>query len=108
MAARIGHRAQRIERLKKLRPRRWLESVTEAEMRMDVGPSRRGFFELLPDLADEDIHRPVPMGHPVAPDLLVDLLARQHLAYGARQQAEDFELAAREVEALLAGVDLEA
>src|SRR4051812_14789958 len=77
-------------------------------MRVDVGPAWRSLLELLTDLADEDVDRAVAVGHAVAPDLLVDLLAREDLAHRACQQAEHLELAAREVQTLLACVDLEA
>src|SRR3954453_15844151 len=69
-----------------------LEPVTEPEVRVDVGPARRSLFELLADLPDEDVNGPVAVRHPVAPYLLVDLLAGEHLSDRAREQAEHLEL----------------
>ena len=48
------------------------------------------------------------MGHRVAPDPLVDLLALEHLAALLGEQVEQLELAAGEVEGLLADEGLEA
>src|SRR5436190_1758242 len=88
-------------RLRCSRLRRRLVAVAEAEVGVDVDPAGRSLLELLAHLADEDVDRAVAVGHPVAPDLLVDLLAREDLAHRARQQAQDLEFAAREVEALV-------
>jgi len=64
--------------------------------------------QLLPDLADEDVDRAITVCHPVTPDLLVDLFPRENLPHCPGEQPEKLELAAREVETLLADVGLEA
>src|SRR5947207_290645 len=48
------------------------------------------------------------MGHRVAPDAPVDVVALKHPAGVVRQDLEELELAARQVEALAGDVDLEA
>src|SRR6204780_2540172 len=58
------HRQRRVLAL--LRRRRG-EAVADAEVRVDVGPLRRGTFELVADLADEHVHGTVAADHRVAP-----------------------------------------
>src|SRR3954471_12125774 len=90
-------------------PRRFgLEAVADPEVGMDVGPARRALLQLLAQLADEDVDRAVAVGHRVAPDPLVDLLPLKHLAALLGQQVEQLELAAGELEGLLADEGLEA
>ena len=55
-------------------------------------------LELLPQLADEDVDRPVAVDHRVAPHALVDLLPLQHLPLGVGQQLDELELAPREID----------
>src|SRR3954471_21524189 len=89
-------------------PRRFgLEAVADPEVGVDVGPARRALLQLVAQLADEDVNRAVAVGHRVAPDLLVDLLPLEHLAAFLGEQVEQLELAAGEVEWLLAGEGLE-
>src|SRR3954464_11384602 len=83
------------------------EPVADPEVRVDVPPARRGALELLAELADEDVDRAVTVDHRVAPDPLVDLLALQHLALGVREQLDELELAAREIDRPAAGERLE-
>src|SRR5690242_21881286 len=77
-------------------------------MGVDVCPARREAFQLLAQLADEDVDRAVAMGHRVTPDPLVDLLALEHLAPLLGEQIKELELAAGEVEGLVADEGLEA
>src|SRR5438105_1208812 len=74
------------------------EPVANPEVRVDVAPARRGPLELLAELAHEDVDRAVAVSHRVAPDALVDLLALEHLPGGLREQPDQLELAAGEVE----------
>src|SRR4051794_32107574 len=83
-------RRRRVERLRR-------KAVADPEVGVDVAPARRGALELLPELAHEDVDRAVAVDHRVAPDALVDLLARKDLALGAGQELDQLELAAREV-----------
>ena len=64
-------------------------------------------LELLAHLADEDVDRAVAVGHRVAPDRLVDLLALEDLALGLGEQLQHLELAPREVDAAAADEGLE-
>src|SRR4051794_6168343 len=64
-------------------------------------------LELGAQLAHEDVDRAVAVGHRVAPYALVDLFALEHAALGARQQLDELELAAREVDRAAVGEDLE-
>src|SRR5262245_16374000 len=66
---------------------------------MDVLPPRGVTLELLPQLPHEDVDGAVAVGHRVAPDLLVDVLALDHLAVRLREQLQQLELAAREPDA---------
>ena len=75
------------------------EAVADAEVRVDVAPARRRLLELLAQLAHEDVDRAVAVGHRVAPDALVDLLALEHLALGLGEQLDQLELAPRQVDA---------
>jgi hypothetical protein len=59
-------------------------------------------LELLAQLAHEDVDRAIAVGHRVTPDLLVDLLALDHLAMRLGEQLKELELAAREADALAA------
>src|SRR5258708_7246484 len=83
-------------------------------MGVGVAPTRGAPFELLAQLADEDVNRTIALGHRVAPDPLVDRLALEHLALGVGEQVQQLELATGEVEAVAAheglkliGADLE-
>src|SRR4051812_50115263 len=67
-------------------------------MRVDVAPPRRRLLELLPQLAHEHVDRAVAARHRVAPHPLVDLLALQHPPLGRRQQLDQLELAAGELD----------
>ena len=68
-------------------------------MRVDVAPAGRGPLELLPQLAHEDVDRPVAVDHRVAPHALVDLLALHDLAARLGEQLDELELAPGEVHA---------
>jgi hypothetical protein len=59
-------------------------------------------LQFLAQLAHEHVHRAVAVGHRVAPDLLVDVLALDHLAVRLDQQLQQLELAAGEADALAA------
>src|SRR5918999_4017887 len=83
------------------------EPVPDPEVRVDVAPPGRRALELLAQLAYEDVNRPVAVDHRVAPHALVDLLALEHLSLGVGQQLDQLELAAREVDRLVAGERLE-
>src|SRR4051794_40942562 len=98
---RLGQRSDGVARLRR-------EPVADAEVRVDVPPPRRGLLELLAELADEHVDRPVAARHRIAPHTLVDLLALEHPALGRRQQLDQLELAAREVDRPVAYVRLEA
>src|SRR5215211_2783847 len=93
-----GHRA--VDRL-------GIEPVADPEVRVDVAPVRRDLLELLAQLAHEDVHGAVAVDHGVAPDALVDLLARDDLAAEVAQQRDQLELAAREVHGAACGEGLE-
>src|SRR5262249_18028645 len=54
----------------------------------------------------EDVDGPVAVGHRVAPDLLVDLLALDHLTVGLGEELEQLELASGETDALAADESL--
>src|SRR6185437_10482080 len=84
------------------------EAIADPEVRVDVAPARRRPLELLTQLAHEDVHRAIAARHRVAPHALVDLLALEHAPLGARQQLDELELAAREVDRALAHEGLEA
>src|SRR5262249_35787551 len=62
--------------------------------------------EPLAKLANEDVDGPVAVGHRVAPDLLVDLLALDHLTVGLGEELEQLELASGETDALAADESL--
>src|SRR4051794_16085978 len=68
------------------------EAITDTEVGVDVLPLRSGLLEFLTQLADEDINRPVTVGHCVAPDTLVDLLTLEHAALRVGKQLDQFEL----------------
>src|SRR5215216_441755 len=79
-----------------------IESVADPEVGVDVVPVGRVSLELLAQLPDEDVDRPIAVRHRVAPDLLVDLLALDHLAVGFGEELEELELAASQADALAA------
>src|SRR5215213_4315677 len=83
------------------------EAISDAEVRMDVAPLRRGALELLAQLAHEHVDGAVAVRHRIPPHALVDRLALQHVASVARQQTDQLELAARQVEAAGAHEGLE-
>src|SRR4051794_14286955 len=70
------------------RGRLGIEPITDSEVRMQIAPLRRYGFELLPQLADEDIHRAIPVRHLVSPDAPVDLRSLQHPAVGPCKELE--------------------
>ena len=70
--------------------------------------TRRGLLELLAQLAHEHVDRAVAADHRVAPQPRVDLLALEHAALGRGEQLDQLELAAGEVDAVLADEGLEA
>src|SRR3954470_10072234 len=98
---RLGQRRDVVARLRR-------ETVADAEVRVDVPPPRRRLLELLTQLADEHVDRPVAARHRVAPHALVDLLALEHAALGSGDQLDQLELAPREVDRPVAHVRLEA
>src|SRR3954454_19006232 len=101
-------RRRRVQLLRDYAGRFGVEAIADAEVGVDVGPARREALQLLAQLADEDVDRTVAVGHRVAPDPLVDLLALEHLAAFLGEQVEQLELAAGEVEGLVADEGLEA
>src|SRR3954470_1776154 len=98
---RLGQRRDVVARLGR-------ESVADAEVRVDVPPPRRRLLELLAQLADEHVDRPVAARHRVSPHALVDLLALEHATLGRGEQLDQLELAPREIDGHLADVRLEA
>src|SRR3954468_23349268 len=98
---RLGQRRDVVARLGR-------EPVADAEVRVDVPPPRRRLLELLAQLADEHVDRPVAARHRVAPHALVDLLALEHAPLGRGEQLDELELAPREVDGRLADIRLEA
>src|SRR3954462_5522741 len=98
---RLGQRRDVVARLGR-------EPVADAEVRVDVPPPRRRLLELLAQLADEHVDRPVAARHRVAPHALVDLLALEHATLGRGEQLDQLELAPREIDGHLADVRLEA
>src|SRR5215218_1151313 len=83
------------------------EVVSDAKVRVDVAPLRRGALKLVTQLAHEHVDGAVAVRHRVAPHALVDRLALQHVTGIARQQADQLELAACQVEAARADKRLE-
>src|SRR5262249_30417188 len=78
------------------------EALADAEVGVDVAPVGGVTLELLPQLPDEHVHRAIAVGHRVAPDLLVDLLALDHLAVCLGEELQKLELASGEADALAA------
>src|SRR5947209_15419193 len=72
---------------------------------MDVVPLRRRSAELLAELADKNVNRPIAVSHRVAPHPLVDLLPAKY-PVRVREQLEDLELAGSEIQAHFADVGL--
>src|SRR6202021_1783551 len=83
----------------------WREPVADPEMGVDVVPRRRPGAQLLAQLADEHVDRPIAVGHRVTPHTLVDLLAAQD-PIRARQQLEDLELTRGQLERNVVDVGL--
>jgi hypothetical protein len=79
-----------------------LEAVSSAEVGVNVGPGGRVALELLAELSDVHINRAVAVGHSVAPDVKVDLLACQYLVRRAGEESEQLELLAGEADAAAA------
>src|SRR4051812_7664174 len=61
-------------------------------MRVDVGPPRSCGIELASHLADEHVHRPVPVCHLPSPDERVDLLSGDDAIRSLREHHERLEL----------------
>src|SRR4051794_2514189 len=84
---RLGH--HRLRQRRDVVARLGREAIPDAEVRVDVAPPRRRLLELLAQLADEHVDRPVAARHRIAPRTLVDLLAREHPALCSGQQLEE-------------------
>src|SRR5215216_3620231 len=95
----LGHRHP-VDRLRS-------EPVPDPEVRVNVAPARRRPLQLLPQLAHEDVDRPVAVHHRVAPHSLVDLLALHDLPPRVGEQLDQLELAPREIDADAADERLE-
>src|SRR5216684_2877220 len=66
----------------------------------------RGTLDLLPQLRDEVVDRPRGRRFLISPDLIEDLLARDHLAGVRHEIPEEVELARREIDPLTGAVRL--
>src|SRR5215208_4950811 len=76
------------------------EAVPEPEMGMDEPPSGDSRLELLAQLAHVDVNRAVGLAVVLAPDLAVELLARDDPIATFHQRRQQLELAHGEVQAL--------
>ena len=84
------------------------ELVTHSVPSVDEFVGRCTPIDLLPELADEDVDGAVAPRQPPAPDLLEQLVARQHSALVAGEGIEEPELGGRQLDVLAVDVGLEA
>src|SRR6266545_1822081 len=85
-----------------------LELVSDAVAGLDEGVSGGVEIDLLPQLAHEDVDGTVAPIQPPAPDLLKQLVPRQHAALLERQCVEQAELRRSQLHALAVDVGLDA
>ena len=69
--------------------------------------ARRPSLDLVAELAHEDVDGPVAVRLPAAPDLLEQLVARDHPAVLERERVEEPELGWRQLDALAVDVRLD-
>src|SRR4051812_1717376 len=92
-------------RRQRIGSRLYAEDVARAADRMEETRLATG-FELPSQVGDEDLDRVRDRERVIAPDLVEQLLARDHEALVAHQVLEQLELALREVDRALAAGDL--
>src|SRR5919106_5555548 len=92
-------------RRQRIGSRLYAEDVSRAADRMEEPRLAIG-FELPSQVGDEDLDRVRDRERVVAPDLVEQLLARDHEALVAHQVLEQLELALREIDLALAARDL--
>src|SRR5215468_11199466 len=68
------------------------ELVADAVARVDEVMARRSAIDLLPELADEDVDRPIAIRLPPAPDALQQLVTRKDPAGLERERVQEPEL----------------
>src|SRR6478735_1559004 len=85
--------------------RLYAEYVARAADRMEETRLATG-FKLPSEIRDEDLDRVRDRERVIAPDLVEQLLARDHEALVAHQVLEQLELALRELDLALAALDL--
>ena len=81
--------------------------VAEPEMGMDEPSSGDSGLQLLAQLADVDVNRAVGLAVGLAPDLAVQLLARDDPIEAFHERRQQLELAHRQVQALAVDQDQE-
>src|SRR5919107_2378901 len=74
---------------------------------MDEAPSRHGVLQLLAQLPDVDVHRAIGLAVGLAPDLAVELLARDDPVSPFHERRQQLEFAYREMERLAVHQDQE-
>src|SRR4029078_4603816 len=80
------------------------ELVADAVARLEERVPRRAAVDLLAELADEDVDRPVPVGRAAAPDALQQLVARQDPTGLQGERVGEAKLGWRQVGALAVDV----